>query len=257
MSADWVLVTGGARRLGRAVALEAAAQGWNVVVHYNASRGDADETVRLIGDLGARAAALEADLSDPSQSDVVIARARAAAGADAGADAPIRALVNCAAIFEWDDAATFTPEAFRRHMEINALAPTALSLAFARSLEGDARGAVVNFLDFKLASPYPDHLSYTLSKYALAGATEMLARALAPRVRVNAVAPGYVLPAPGQPAADHARLHAQNPLAHGVTAAEVASAAVFLLTNEAVTGQTVFVDSGLRFQSHDRDFAFR
>ena len=92
---------------------------------------------------------------------------------------------------------------------------------------------------------------------SIAGATEMMARALAPRVRVNAVAPGYVLPAPGQPAADHARLHAQNPLAHGVTAEEVASAALFLLTNKAVTGQTIFVDSGLRFQSHDRDFAFR
>src|SRR5262249_49156047 len=150
-----------------------------------------------------------ADLSASDKADAIIAAAQKAAGA------PLDALVNCAAIFEWDDVKTFTPDLFRKHMETNALTPTALSLAYARTIGEDGRGAIVNFLDFKLASPYPDHFSYTLSKYALAGATEMMARSLAPRVRVNAVAPGYVLPAPGQPEADHARLHAQNPLKHG------------------------------------------
>jgi hypothetical protein len=251
MPKGWVLVTGAGKRLGRAVAIEAAARGWSVVAHYNASRAGAEETAAAARTHGVRAAVLGADLSDPDRASEIIAAAASAAGA------PLAGLVNCAAIFEWDDTRTFTPAAFRRHMEVNALAPTALTLAFAHALAPDARGAVVNFLDFKLASPYPDHFSYTLSKYALAGATELMARSLAPQVRVNAVAPGYVLAAPGQPEADHARLHAQNPLAHGVSAEEVADAVMFLLGNAALAGQTIFVDAGLRFQSHDRDFAFR
>jgi NAD(P)-dependent dehydrogenase (short-subunit alcohol dehydrogenase family) len=243
-------VTGAARRLGRAVALRAAREGWNPVIHHLHSHEEAQQVVAEARTAGAEAAAVRFDLA-AEDADKLIAAGGAAAGA------PLSALVNCAAIFEWDDAASFSAQAFRKHMETNALAPTALSLAFARALPDEARGAIVNFLDFKLASPYPDHFSYTLSKYALAGATEMLARALAPRVRVNAVAPGYVLAAPGQAAKDHERLHAQNPLAYGVTAGDVAGAALFLLGNPAITGQTVFVDAGLRFQSHERDFAFR
>jgi NAD(P)-dependent dehydrogenase (short-subunit alcohol dehydrogenase family) len=114
----------------------------------------------------------------------------------------------------------------------------------------------VNFLDFKLASPYPDHFSYTLSKYALSGATDLLARALAPRVRVNAVAPGYVLPALGQSDADFQRLHDDTPLKRGPTPEDIAGAVRFLIENEAVTGQTIYVDGGRRFQSFDRDMGF-
>jgi NAD(P)-dependent dehydrogenase (short-subunit alcohol dehydrogenase family) len=248
---SWLLVTGAGKRLGRAVALAAGARGWDVIVHYHASRAAAEETAAAIRAGGAKAALVEGNLSAPAAAEAAIEAAAKAAGA------PPAGLVNCAAIFEWDDAATFTAENFRRHMETNALAPTQLSLAFARALPADGCGAIVNFLDFKLASPYPDHFSYTLSKYALAGATEMMARALAPRVRVNAVAPGYVLPAPGQAEADHKRLHAQNPLRHGVTPDDITDAVLFLLANPALTGQTVFVDSGLRFQAHERDFAFR
>lgn len=248
---SWVLVTGAGKRLGRAVAIEAGARGWDVVVHYNSSKADAEETAAEIRAKGSKAALVKADLSALDDGDAVIAAARKAAGE------PLSALINCAAIFEWDDVKTFTPDLMRKHIETNALAPTTLSLAFAKSIGAHERGAIVNFLDFKLASPYPDHFSYTLSKYTLAGATEMMARSLAPRVRVNAVAPGYILPAPGQPEADHERLHAQNPLHHGATTWDVADAVLFLLANPAITGQTIFVDSGLRFQSHERDFAFR
>jgi hypothetical protein len=190
------------------------------------------------------------DVSDPAQAARVVTEAREAAGGE------LLGLVNSAAIFEHDVLSNATPEALDKHMHINALAPALMARELAGGLAADQRGAVVNFLDFKLASPYPDHFSYTLSKYAAAGAVEVLARALAPKVRVNAVAPGYVLAAPGQSSADHARLHGDTPLDYGPTPEDVAGAVRFLLENPAVTGQTIFVDAGRRFVSNDRDMAF-
>lgn len=244
----WVLVTGAAKRLGRAVAVEAAARGWNVAIHYAASRTDADETAALVRAQGGEDVRIGADLS--REAETLVGKAAREAGA------PMRALVNCAAMFEHDVIDDFTAERADRHMHLNAYAPAILARALAVQLPAGATGAVVNFLDFKLAQPYPDHFAYTLSKYALAGATELLARALAPRVRVNAVAPGYVLPAPGQPQPDFERLHAQTPLERGVDAEDVARAALYLLEAPAVTGQTIYVDAGLRFRSRDRDLAF-
>lgn len=244
----WVLVTGGAKRLGRAVALAAATRGWNVALHHHTSRDDAAAVAAEIVARGGAEVRVEASLEDAAGK--VVAQAAERAGA------PMLALVNCAAIFEHDVVETFTPERAARHMQVNAFAPVTLAQTLAQQLPEGATGAVVNFLDFKLAQPYPDHLSYTLSKYALAGATELLARALAPRVRVNAVAPGYVLPAPGQPDADFARLHAQTPLERGVTPEDVAAAALYLLEAPSVTGQTIYVDAGLRFQSRERDLSF-
>lgn len=246
----WVLVTGAAQRLGRAVALAAGAHGWNVIAHYNASRAPAESLVAELRALGADAHAVGADLADPAAASALADAARAHAGA------AMTGLVNCAAIFEHDLATDFTPAAFERHMRINAMAPALLAQTFAAALPADARGAIVNFLDFKLAQPYPDHFTYTLSKYALAGATEMLACALAPRIRVNAVAPGYALPSPGQAPADFERLHAQTPLERGATPDDIAAATLFLLEAEAVTGQTIYVDAGLRFRTRDRDLAF-
>ena len=151
---------------------------------------------------------------------------------------------------------TLSADLFQKQMALNALTPALLARAFASALEEGVEGCVVNFLDFKLATPYPDHFSYTMSKFALAGATEMMARALAPRVRVNAVAPGYVLPAPGQAEADFARLHDDTPLARGPNPEDVAGAVRFLIENRAVTGQTIYVDSGRRFRAYERDMAF-
>lgn len=248
---SWALVTGAGRRLGRAVALKLAARGHDVLVHYNKSAADADATCAQIRALGRRAQPVGADLADPAAAEALFARAEALT------DGPITALVNAAAIFEHDVLETLTPAALDRHMRINALAPVLLTRGFAARLPEDGRGAVVNFLDFKLAQPYPDHFSYTLSKYALMGATELLARALAPRVRVNAVSPGYALPAPSQSEADFQRLHAQTPLARGATAEDVADAAIYLIEAQAVSGQTIYVDAGLRFVSHETDFEFR
>jgi NAD(P)-dependent dehydrogenase (short-subunit alcohol dehydrogenase family) len=247
---SWALVTGAGKRLGRAVALDLARAGWGVVVHYRNSGADAEAVAKEARALGGAAAIVGADLEEPAERHALIGKAIEAAGA------PLDALVNCAAMFEHDTIDTLSVEKLQRHIALNTLTPSLLAREFAEALPEDARGAVVNFLDFKLASPYPDHFSYTLSKYALAGATELLARALAPRVRVNAVAPGYVLPAPGQAEADWQRLHDDTPLEQGPTPDDIAQAARYLLEAQAVTGQTIYVDGGRRFRTYDRDMGF-
>lgn len=246
----WALVTGAGKRLGRAVALELARAGWGVIVHHRNARKEAEAAAQEARAAGGRAAIVRADLDDPAERSALIGHATEAAGAT------LTALVNCAAMFEYDTVDTLSQAALERHIALNAFTPTLLAREFAEALPESAQGCVVNFLDFKLASPYPDHFSYTLSKYTLAGATELLARALAPRVRVNAVAPGYVLPAPGQSDADYRRLHADTPLAYGPTPEDVAQAVRFLIENRAVTGQTIYVDAGRRFRSFERDMAF-
>lgn len=246
----WALVTGAAKRLGRAVALDLARAGWGVVAHYHGSRAEAEAVVAEARQAGGAAALAQANLDDDAERHGLLTHATQAAGA------PIVALVNCAAMFEHDTADTLTLDALQRHIALNTFTPSLLAREFAEALPEDTRGAVVNFLDFKLASPYPDHFSYTLSKYALAGATELLARALAPRVRVNAVAPGYVLAAPGQSDADYRRLHDDTPLQRGPTPDDIGHAARFLIENEAVTGQTIYVDGGRRFRSFERDMEF-
>ena len=247
---SWVLVTGAGRRLGRAVALDLARHGWSIAAHYNESREGADALAAEARTYGVEAAALNADLIDAATLAPLVEAAQDAAAGQ------LTALVNAAALFEHDVIDTLDAERLARHMNLNALAPALLARAFAASLSEGARGAVVNFLDFKLASPYPDHFSYTLSKYALSGATELLARALSPHVRVNAVAPGYVLAAPGQSELAHDRLHADTPLHYGPAPEDVAHAVRFLMENPAVTGQTIYVDAGRRFRSFERDMAF-
>lgn len=247
---NWALVTGAGQRLGRAVALELAAHGWGVVIHYRHSAAEAEAVAQEARKSGGAAAIVGADLDDAAERHALISRAVETAGG------PLTALVNTAAMFEHDTIDTLSEELLQRHIALNTFTPSLLAREFAEALPDGQRGVVVNFLDFKLASPYPDHFSYTLSKYALAGATELLARALAPRVRVNAIAPGYVLPAPGQAQADYQRLHDDTPLQSGPTPENIAHAARFLIENDAVTGQTIYVDSGRRFRTYERDMGF-
>ena len=160
----WAFVTGAGQRLGRAVVLELARHGWGVALHYRSSRDEADAIVQNVRTDGGEAIALQADLSDAS------ALADLMAAAQTAANDQLAGLVNCAAIFEHDQLESLSAAALDAHMHVNTLAPVLLAREFSSCLAPGAKGAVVNFLDFKLASPYPDHLSYTLSKYALAGA---------------------------------------------------------------------------------------
>lgn len=245
-----VLITGGARRLGAAMALACAGAGMDVAIHYRTKGPDVAGVLAAIRARDVRAAAVAADLADPAQVAGVVADAAKALGR------PLTGLVNSASIFEWDDITTLTAERMLAHYLPNTVAPALLSQALLAQLPDGVTGAIVNILDQKLASPHGDHMSYTLSKYALMGLGEMLARAGAPRLRVNAIAPGYVLPAPGQARAEFERLHAQNPLHVGPGADDIAKACLYLLENPVITGQTIYVDAGLRFAGLGRDISF-
>ncbi len=239
-----VLVTGGARRLGVTIARTAAGAGWRVVIHYGQS---ADAARALAEELGG--AIVQGDLADAAGAPAVFARAREAAGG------PITALVNSASAFEYDRPEAIDATLAARLHAINAVAPAMLAAALAAQDDVED-GAVVNLLDQKLANPNPDFFSYSLSKYALAGATEMLAQALAPRVRVNAIAPGITLPSGDQSEAEFARVASDNILRRPVGAVNVAEAVVYLLGARSITGQTLYVDCGQRFVKRDGDVMF-
>jgi hypothetical protein len=244
------LVTGGARRLGRAIALRLADSGADVVIHYRSSAADADETAREACERGVRAWAVGFDQSDPLSIKRGLSEIRALCGR-----AP-DVLVNSASVFEWDDLSTLSATGLQRHFETNLFGPLLLTQALVAGATDETRGAIINLLDQKLFAPNPDHLSYTLSKYALAGATEVLARQLAPRFRVGAVAPGYTLPGPGDSNERFDQLHDRNPLRRGPLASDIADAVAFLVASKAMTGQTLIVDGGARFLAAGRDFAF-
>ena len=247
-----VLVTGAARRLGRAIVLDLAAHGWDVAVHYRRSRADADETAALARRAGARADTFAADLGDEAACEALVPAVVQRMGA-------LSAVVNNASLFEHDDVGSLRYDGLARHWRSN----TAPAIVLARALHAhrgatDASGdaCVVNLLDQKLYNPNPDHLSYTLSKAALQSATPLLALALAPLVRVCGVAPGLTLESPQIDAQRLAALKAQGLLAHGVEPHDVAHAVRFVLENPSVTGSTLLVDAGSHLTRRSRDYAF-
>ena len=232
-----VLITGAAMRLGRAIALELASAGWSVAVHYRSSAAEAEETAKAILAKGARAAIIKADLAKESEMQTLIAQARDALG-------PITALVNNASIFEDDSIATMSRESWDRHIETNLRAPLVLSQNFARDLPPNIEGAIVNLLDQRLFKPTPHFLSYSVSKAGLHWLTTTLAQALAPRIRVNAVAPGPTLRNARQSEADFRRQTEATLLRRGPSPEDIAAAVRYLLEARAVTGQTLVVDGG-------------
>ena len=231
------LVTGAARRIGRAIAEALAADGWAVAVHYAGSRREADALVRAIRGRGGRAVALKADLGRETEAQQLVPRAAAALG-------PIHCLVNNAAVFERDEALTATRASWDRHMEINLRAPFVLAQAFARQLPRRAMGNVVNLIDERVWNLTPHFTSYTVSKVGLWGLTRALALALAPRIRVNAIGPGPTLPSARQTAAQFRRQNRMMPLGRGTTPEEVAAAVRFILAAPAMTGQMIALDGG-------------
>ena len=181
---DNVLVTGAAKRLGRAIALDLARAGWDMAVHYNGSTKEAEATANDIRALGRRVALLQADLSQAkTKRAALIGRATKELG-------PVTALVNSASLFENDDWQSATRESWDKHMEVNLRAPFVLAQEFAKALPKDAHGAIVNIVDQRVLKPTPQFISYSLSKAGLYWLNTTLAQALAPRIRVNAVGPG-------------------------------------------------------------------
>lgn len=247
------LVTGGARRLGRAIALELAAQGWDVAVHCNRSVAEAEALATQIRALGRRAAVLRADLANEAETGRLIAECAVALGTPT-------CLVNNASLFQYDVATSFSYASLDTHMRTNVAAPLLLAREMHKALatEGDdaPRGVVINLLDQKLDNLNPDFLSYTLSKAALQTATMQLAQALAPRLRVVGVAPGITLVSGEQSGTGFSRAHQMTPLGQSSTPEDIAQAVAYLAIARAVTGTTLYVDGGQHLMPLHRDVMF-
>jgi NAD(P)-dependent dehydrogenase (short-subunit alcohol dehydrogenase family) len=232
-----VLVTGAAKRLGRAIALDLAAAGWNVAVHYHGSAEDADSAVQAARAFGVEAAGLKCDLSKEAETTTLVERAAREIG-------PLTALINSASLFENDDWQSADRKTWDDHIETNLRSPLVLSQAFAKQLPQDARGSIINIVDQRVLKPTPQFLSYSLSKAGLYWLTTTLAQGMAPRIRVNAVGPGPTLKNPRQSDADFDRQRDATILKRGADPADICAAVRYLLDAPAVTGQMLAVDGG-------------
>jgi len=231
------LVTGAGKRIGRAIALALARDGYDIAVHHRRSQDAAAEVVAAVERLGRRAIAVAANLADEAATVALLPAAEAALG-------PITALVNNASTFEPDEAMTVTRASWDAHLETNLRAPFVLMQEFSRLLPAAESGAIVNIADERVWNLTPHFVSYTLSKAGLWTLTQVMALALAPRIRVNAIGPGPTLPSPRQNAEEFRRQSAGTPLRRGATPAEIAAAVVFVAGAKSMTGQMIALDGG-------------
>ena len=231
------LITGAARRIGRALALTAADAGYDVAVHYRGAPDEAQGVAVEIAAKGRKAAAIAAELTDEDQTASLIARAAEALG-------PVTLLINNASVFRDDRIQSVTRDSWDAHIETNLRAPLVLAQAFAAALPEGAEGLIVNLLDQRVWKPTPQFFSYGLSRAALWSATRVLAQALAPRIRVNAIGPGPTLPSIHQ-TADEFEAEAHNvALQRRSSPEDVAAALRYLIDARQVTGQMIAVDGG-------------
>jgi NAD(P)-dependent dehydrogenase (short-subunit alcohol dehydrogenase family) len=231
------LVTGGGRRIGRALALALAEDGFAVAVHFHHSREAAETVVEMIRGRGGAALALGADLADEDAMRSLLPQAERAFG-------PLGCLINNAGIFGEDTVATATRESWDLHLAVNLRAPFVLIQDFAARLPAEAGGVVVNMLDERVWSLTPFFVSYTLSKAGLWTLTQTMALALAPRIRVNGIGPGPSLPSPRQSPEQFVRQSAMMPLGRGTSPQEIVAALRFILSAPAMTGQMIALDGG-------------
>jgi NAD(P)-dependent dehydrogenase (short-subunit alcohol dehydrogenase family) len=243
------LVTGAGMRVGRALAMALAADGFFTFVHYNRSAAAAHRTVADIAAKGGKAKAVRADLSSARQAEALVGKCRARG-------VRLVCLVNSASLFKLDRAPTAKAADFDLHMAVNLRAPLLLSQALARQLTAGETGVIVNMLDHKLFSLNPDFLTYTLSKIGLQGLTTLLAQAFAPRLRVAGIAPGLTLRSGSQTEARFAQQHTDNPLGVGVTTDDLVRALRFIVATPSFTGDTLIVDSGEHLAGRPRDIVF-
>jgi NAD(P)-dependent dehydrogenase (short-subunit alcohol dehydrogenase family) len=243
------LITGAGRRIGATIALALSRAGYAVVLHANQSRAEAEKLAGEIVRAGGRASVVLADLAD-GEAVAKLVPAAAAFG-------PLTLLVNNASQFDEDEIAGLERARFERTFAVNLTAPVLLAQAFAAQAPEDADASIVNIVDQRVLKPTPRFFSYSLSKSALASATVTLAQALAPTVRVNAVAPGPTLPSPRQSAAQFAVQAAAVPLKRGPMPEDIAAAVLYLAMARSVTGSVIAVDGGqhLAWRTADSDGA--
>lgn len=249
-----VLITGAAKRIGRALAEALAADGWAVAIHYAGSQQEADGLAADMTSKGGRAVTLQADLRDAEAVEALVPQAVDALG-------PLSALINNASTFERDTAHTLSVESWDTHINANLRAPALLMRDFANQphlqadiISADIDANIINITDQRVFRLTPDFASYTVSKTGLATLTQTFAQALAPQhIRVNAIAPGPTLPNPRQKQAEFDKQARLVPLAHGASPDDIVAAARYILTARAMTGQTLTQDGGqhLAWQTPD------
>lgn len=237
MARGAALVTGGARRIGRALVLACADAGYDVVIHVRTVDDDAESAAADVRARGRKASIHACDLRREAETAPLVAAAEGELG-------PVTLLVNSASVFEDDAFSTMNRASWDAHLETNLRAPLVLAQAFARRLPADREGLLVNILDQRVFSPSPEFFSYSLSKSALWAATQMLARELAPRIRVNGIGPGPTLPSIHQQDGDFAAEVATTPLQRPVDPSEIGQALRYLIDAPSVTGQMIAVDGG-------------
>jgi NAD(P)-dependent dehydrogenase (short-subunit alcohol dehydrogenase family) len=243
------LVTGAGKRIGRAISLALAADGWHLALHFHRSQAETDALAAEIRALGVQAVTIRCDLGNADQVSGLIAECESRLGTPT-------CLVNNAAVFEYDDLASLDAQTWRRHLDVNLLAPLLLAKAFAARIPEGGTGCIVNLLDQKVFNLNPDFLSYTIAKIGLEGATRVLAMALAPKVRVCGVAPGITLVSGEQTADGFARAHRMAPLGRSSDPEDIAGAVRFVVNAGAVTGTTIVVDGGQHLWPSRRDVQF-
>ena len=246
MSKPIALITGAAKRVGRAIALDLAHHGWDIIIHYNHSQHEAKECIDEIKALGCKACMLQADLS--IQDDVLglIPSCIEQVGVPT-------CLINNGSLFGDDLVQTMNTQSWDAHLNINLRAPVFLSQSFAKHLPDGEKGNIINIIDQRVWKPTPLFFSYGVSKAALWSATQTMAQALAPNIRVNAIGPGPVLQSIYQTKQQFDNQCALTPLERGTTPQEIAKAVRFLLDAPAVTGQMIMLDGGqhLAWQTPD------
>ena len=248
MSPGKILITGGAKRIGAALSSALVEAGWHVVLHYHQAEQDAQILAdRLLAE-GGSVETVQADLALPEQISVLMDKATKTG--------PLDAVINNASLFSYDDSDSVSAAEISRHMMVNLTAPALLTRALYEQMPEDRQGVVVNMLDAKLFGINPDYFSYTLSKAACHTLTQIAAQAYAPRVRVNGIAPGIVLPSGGQTEAEFRRSHKRNLLGQGAQIKEIVAAMHLLLDTASITGEVIILDGGAHLQPPARDVAF-
>ncbi len=244
------LITGGARRVGRAIAASLLDAGWNVVIHYNGSAGHAEVFQAAVNREGKiQLLACQADLRSPGAPAEIFSWLEAHR-------IKLKALINSAAIFEYDAPDAVEGALFDRHMAVNLKAPILLADHFARQKTGHDDRVIINLLDAKLNALNPDFFSYTLSKQALLAATKMAAMKFAPNIRVCGIAPGITLVSGDQTPEQFERARKINPLGHSSTPEDIAKAVHFILDCRSITGQVITLDGGVSLAGLPRDVAY-
>jgi NAD(P)-dependent dehydrogenase (short-subunit alcohol dehydrogenase family) len=235
--AQLAFITGGAVRIGRAIALHVAKRGFSVAIHYRGSKAEAEATVAEIQAMGVRAACFQGSLIEQAEVEGLFPAVNQAMGR-------VTCLINNASAFADDRIETLSQESWDKHIAVNLKAPVFLAQAFAAQLPAEENGNIINIIDQRVLRPNPLFFSYTLSKSALLAATKTMAQGLAPRIRVNAIGPGPTLRSSYQSEEDFEHECRSTPLGHGTTPEEIANAVSFILDSSAMTGQMIALDGG-------------